>query len=79
MTASGADQTGLPSHPLTDFRPEWSPDGRKTVFRSFRGAEGTDLFADVSVMGADGSDVRLLTSADGFDGAPSWQRRPSPP
>ena len=49
--------------------PSWSPDGTKIAY-----AEGVDLRLAVAVVGADGTNKRLLTPATSFafDSTPAW-------
>jgi TolB protein len=49
------------------FQPSWSPDGKTIAFTRF--AEGN---LDVYAMGADGSNVRRLTTDPGGDTEPHW-------
>ena len=63
---------GTQRHRLTKLggvaeAPAWSPDGRRVVFS----ANVSEMRFDIYVVGADGKNVRLLTSADdAFE--PSW-------
>jgi len=65
------------------FGPSWSPDGKRLAVMkdSCEGepdpeacydALGFENPADVYTVGADGNDVRRLTSAPGYDGDPDW-------
>jgi len=67
-----------------DAEASFSPDGKQIVFCSLRGAYGRELsaeekarlekdpawFGDIFLMNADGSNVRQLTTAPGYDGGP---------
>ncbi|MCL4267053.1 MAG: PD40 domain-containing protein [Anaerolineae bacterium] len=50
-----------------DGNPQWSPDGTRIVFESYRDGQ-----AEIYVMNADGSGQTRLTSNGAFDGMPSW-------
>ena len=70
----------LTSYPGGDFNPSFSPDGTRIAFTSERHLPPRDARywsgypsgGDVYVMGVGGEDVRRLTWADGWDGAPAW-------
>lgn len=65
------DATGdrrLTSHPARDRTPAWSSDGTEIAFVSDRAAEGV---FDIYVVGADGSNLRRLTTDGGYD-APAF-------
>lgn len=51
----------------SSYEPRWSPDGTRLAFQLVNGSEG-----DLWVVGADGSSIRQLTSAAGFEGGQSW-------
>ncbi len=67
-----------------DAEGSFSPDGKQIVFCSLRGAYDHELnaeekqrlekdaawFGDIYIMNADGSNVRRLTTAPGYDGGP---------
>jgi len=69
-----------------DAEGAYSPDGQRIVFASNREAYATELpdedaerlkrdpsyFMDIYVMDADGSNVKRLTDAKGYDGGPFW-------
>ena len=67
MNADGSGQTRLTYDPEPDFRPSWSPDGRRIAFDSFR-----DENSEVYVMNADGSGQTRLTNHPAHDFGPSW-------
>ncbi len=68
MNADGTGAVRLTDHPGYDANPIWSPDGGSIVFTSDRGlptAQQPTQGGDAWIMGADGSDQRLLlTGAD---------------
>ena len=66
---------------LTHFPPEtqiqlgsYSPDGRKIVFSTTRGAirHGTVQHPDLFTMDADGSHIRRLLGSRNWEGTPTW-------
>jgi Tol biopolymer transport system component len=71
-----------------DAEGDYSPDGKRIVFASNRQAYATSLskedaerlerdpsyFMDLYVMDADGSNVKRLTDAPGYDGGPFWNK-----
>jgi TolB protein len=67
------DRDGSHATRLTDSRPwgagnaAWSPDGSHIAFVSDRGGD-----ADLYVMRADGSDVRLVAGSNANEGDPEW-------
>lgn len=81
----GSDLVNL-THTLGyDAEGAFSPDGKQIVFCSLRGAfpleklppndrkrydQDAAYFGDIYLMNADGSDVRRLTTAPGYDGGP---------
>lgn len=58
MKADGSDVGRLTTDEAMDWRPSWSPDGARIAFESYRNGE-----ADVFSMGADGTDVKRLTTS----------------
>lgn len=69
VPASGGEARLLVSHPSTEFRPVYSPDGRRVAFTSARTGNG-----DVYVLTLDTGDLRRLTFDDGFDQLDAWSR-----
>ena len=66
-----SDGTGLvsltPDSDANDALPDFSPDGRRIVFRSRRGGN-----ADIYLMSAEGGDVRRLTHHEATDTMPAF-------
>ena len=66
-----SDGTGLvsltPDSDANDALPDFSPDGRRIVFRSRRGGN-----ADIYLMSADGGDVQRLTHHEATDTMPAF-------
>jgi TolB protein len=76
MNADGSGQTRLMSSDAgVPSSPAWSPDGGEIAFTRAEDLFGSD---ELSVMNADGSELRRLTTSPGFDGDPSWQPIPVP-
>ncbi len=81
----GTQLVNLTNTPGYDAEGAFSPDGKQIVFCSLRGAfpleqlpkekralyeKDPAFFGDIFVMDADGSNVRQLTDAPGYDGGP---------
>ena len=81
----GTGLVNLTNSPGYDAEGAFSPDGKQIVFCSLRGAFPLDkltpeqraryekdpsYFGDIYIMNADGSNVRRLTEAPGYDGGP---------
>jgi dipeptidyl aminopeptidase/acylaminoacyl peptidase len=71
MNADGSGQRNLTRHPANDFKPAWSPDGRRIAFVSDRHDGGP---FEVYVMNASGGDQRRVTRTKGGGGTtdPAW-------
>ncbi|HEV2723011.1 MAG TPA: hypothetical protein VGV10_00100, partial [Thermoleophilaceae bacterium] len=62
-----------PDLPLLDFWPDWSPDGTKIVYTSFRlSSPGSPPNGDVFVMNADGSNQTRITTDPAGDLDPAF-------
>lgn len=66
-------ETRLTFNQVIDAHPDWSPDGSKIAFGSFRDINvkptGT---ADIYVMNADGTGLKQMTSSPWEDNDPEW-------
>jgi Tol biopolymer transport system component len=73
-----ADGTGLQVLPRVgecDAWPEWSPDGRHILFSSYRSAgRGMPARGELTLMRADGSHPRALTTGVVDEYSPAWSR-----
>ncbi|MGD9590212.1 MAG: LpqB family beta-propeller domain-containing protein [Pyrinomonadaceae bacterium] len=69
VPADGGTAQLLVSHPATEGRPAYSPDGRYLAFISNRTGNG-----DIYVLDLSSGGVRRLTFDDGFEGLDAWSR-----
>ncbi len=69
VPASGGEARLLVSHPATESRPLYSPDGRKLAFISNRTGNG-----DIYVLTFDSGDLKRLTFDDANDQLDGWSR-----
>jgi tricorn protease len=69
VPAEGGEARLLVSHPATESRPLYSPDGRRLAFVSTRTGEG-----DVYVLSFDSGELRRITFDDGRDQLDGWSR-----
>ncbi len=67
MRADGSDQTQRTSHPASDRKPVWSPDGRRLAFMSNRDGD-----FDIYVMDLLGGNLTQVTNDPGSDFNPAW-------
>ena len=68
MDANGGNQENLTNHPAYDGLPDWSPDGTKIAFDSYRDGGPSQIY----VMDADGKNVFRLTEGRGEKRHPDW-------
>ncbi len=69
VPAAGGAARLLVSHPATESRPLYSPDGTKLAFVSTRTGNG-----DIYILALDTGDLRRLTFDDTFDALDAWSR-----
>jgi tricorn protease len=69
VPAAGGEARLLVSHPATEYRPLYSPDGRRLAFTSARTGNG-----DVYVLTFETGDLKRLTADDAFEQLDSWSR-----
>ena len=67
--AGGGEARLLVSHQATEFRPVYSPDGRRLAFTSNRTGNG-----DVYVLAFDSGDLQRMTFDDAFEQLDAWSR-----
>ena len=73
LDLSTGEETQLTDNNVIDAHPDWSPDGTKIVFGSFRDAQGNPAgTADIYVMNNDGSALTQLTNSSWEDNDPEW-------
>jgi|GEM_PF-1671305 len=66
-------ETQLTNNSVIDAHADWSPDGSKIVFGSFRDVQGNPFStADIFVMNTDGSGLTQLTNSSWEDNDPEW-------
>ncbi|HEV3470635.1 MAG TPA: S41 family peptidase [Pyrinomonadaceae bacterium] len=67
VPSAGGEARLLVSHPATEYRPLYSPDGRRLAFTSARTGGG-----DIYVLTFETGELRRLTFDDAFDQLDSW-------
>ncbi|MBX3057565.1 MAG: PD40 domain-containing protein [Anaerolineae bacterium] len=67
VQVNGSNRVALTNNEADDGNPQWSPDGTRILFESYRDGQG-----EIYVMNADGSGQTRLTTNGAFDGMPSW-------
>jgi Tol biopolymer transport system component len=72
MDADGSNVTRVTANVANDWLPSWSADGAEILFASDR--DGREL--DVYATSLDGTSVRRLTTAAGYDYEAVWRPRP---
>jgi len=72
MEPDGTGLVQLTKNAAFDFDPDWSADGEKIAFESNR-----DLFSDIFVMNADGTEQTNVTDDPAFDSSFTFSRSPS--
>ena len=74
MRADGSGERQLTDNAVEDNEPAWSPDGRRIAFHrdTDPGPAPEAMNFDVFDMRPNGSGVRRLTDAPGFDGGPNY-------
>ena len=70
MDTDGQNQTRLTTNSAGDYVPDWSSDGKKIAFASYRAGD-----YEIYVMDPDGSNQTRLTDNTTGDYSPAW----SPP
>jgi TolB protein len=84
MNADGSNARNLTSSPAVDAHPAWSPDGSRLLFVSGLDGWPEDFFyeppsqGDLYLVNRDGTGLRRLTSAEGFEMYPAWRPSPRP-
>ena len=69
VSAEGGTAALLVSHPASESKPLFSPDGRRLAFVSNRTGGG-----DIYILNLDTNDLQRLTFDDAFDQLDSWSR-----
>ncbi len=73
LDLSTGEENQLTDNNVIDAHPDWSPDGSRIVFGSFRDPQGNPSgTADIYVMSNDGSALTQLTDSPFEDNDPEW-------
>ena len=73
LDINSGDVVQLTDNNVIDAHADWSPDGSKIVYGSFRDAQGNPFgSADIYVMNIDGSGQTQLTNSPWEDNDPEW-------
>ena len=67
MDATGQNQRQLTNNSVSDWAPEWSPDGRFILYLSLIGTDPA-----IFIMNADGSNSQLLHNSPNYDWGADW-------
>ena len=73
MNDDGTNQINLTNNPALDWYPNWSPDGKRIIFGSYRDPRDNND-EEIYIMNADGSNVERLTDSPGWNGFASWSQ-----
>jgi len=68
MNSDGTGETNITQTSASDHAPDWSPDGTKIAFHSFRDGSGFDIYT----MNPDGTDQTNLTQNGIFNEFAAW-------
>jgi len=73
VNLKGKEFKNLTKNPLGDFAPDWSPDGKKIIFYSYRDRENEeDKNTEIYIMNSDGTNQTRLTENKSYDIMPDF-------